>query len=136
MDRAPAGECTEHLAVSPWECCGRRLAGGCSSSSPDALSWTGPARAGTVLWQFRTRSFCLVTPDGLSFASTHRGERELRIVGLAAAGALLGWSAGPPGCREAGGVAVATHILAPYPLPGLLREWRSFLEQAEEASAF
>jgi len=31
---------------------------------------------------------------------------------------------------------VATHILAPYPLPGLLREWRSFLEQAEEASAF
>jgi hypothetical protein len=31
---------------------------------------------------------------------------------------------------------VATRILAPYPLPGLLREWRSFLEQAEEASAF
>src|SRR3989442_9084943 len=31
---------------------------------------------------------------------------------------------------------MAMHILAPYPLPGLLREWGSFLEQAEEASEF
>ena len=31
---------------------------------------------------------------------------------------------------------MATHILAPYPLTGILRDWRSFIEQAEEASTF
>ena len=31
---------------------------------------------------------------------------------------------------------MATHMLAPYPLAGILRDWRSFIEQAEESETF